>query len=80
MRRHELSEEQFEQIKDLLPSGEGKQGRPWEDHHRILNGMFWILNTGAQIRAPKYGRPMARLAGTLWPLANRPLALSALAR
>lgn len=50
MRRHELTEEQFEQIKDLLPSGEGEQGRPWEDHHRLLNGMFWILNTGAPWR------------------------------
>lgn len=50
MRRHELTEEQFEQIEDLLPSGEGEQGRPWEDHHRILNGMFWILNTGVPWR------------------------------
>ena len=50
MRRHELSQEQFDQIKDLLPSNEGEQGRPWEDHHRVLNGMFWILRTGAPWR------------------------------
>lgn len=50
MRRHELSPEQFDQIKDLLPSNEGEQGRPWEDHHRVLNGMLWILRTGAPWR------------------------------
>lgn len=47
MRRYELSDEQWERIADMFPSNEGKQGAPWKDHRQMLNGMFWILCSGA---------------------------------
>lgn len=50
MRRHELADEDWELIKDLFPSPTGKRGRQWKDHRDIVNGIFWILNTGAPWR------------------------------
>ena len=49
MRRHELSERQWELIKDLLPAPK-ERGRPPADARRMLNGMLWILRTGAPWR------------------------------
>ena len=49
MRRHELSDEQWELIQDELPEAEGA-GRPWRDHRQVVNGMMWILRTGAPWR------------------------------
>jgi len=49
MRRHELSDSQWKLIEDLMPSEEGP-GRPWKDHRQMLNGMMWILHTGAPWR------------------------------
>lgn len=49
MRRDELSEEQWELLQDLLPEN-GKRGGQWKDHRPILNGLFWILRTGAPWR------------------------------
>ena len=49
MRRHELTDEQWDQVKDLLPVNQGR-GRRWEDHRRVLDGMLWILRTGAPWR------------------------------
>lgn len=48
-RRFELTDEQFEQIEDLLPEVEGR-GRRYEDHQKVVNGLFWILRTGAPWR------------------------------
>jgi transposase len=47
-RRYELTDEAFERIEPLLPV-QGRGGR-WNDHRTVLNGMFWILNSGAQWR------------------------------
>jgi transposase len=57
MRRHELTDEQWELIEKLLPP-KAKTGRGRSDLRRILNGVFWILRTGAPWRdLPKrYGR------------------------
>lgn len=49
VRRYELSTEQFKMIEDLLPK-KGRPGQQWLDHHQVLNGMFWVLNAGAQWR------------------------------
>lgn len=51
LRRYELTDEQYAQIKDLLPAERPAQrGRPWKDHRVTLNGMFWILCSGAPWR------------------------------
>lgn len=49
MRRYELTDEQYESIADLLPAN-GQRGGQWKDHRPVLNGIFWILHTGAQWR------------------------------
>ena len=48
-KRYELDEYRYELIKDLLPET-GKPGGRWNDHRTVLNGMFWVLNSGAQWR------------------------------
>lgn len=57
MARHEMTDWQWEQIKEMLPSNGGR-GRQWQDHRRIMNGIFWILNTGAPWRdlPERYGK------------------------
>ena len=49
MRRHALSDAQWERSKDILPVN-GRRGRQWEDHRRVIDGILWILNTGAPWR------------------------------
>jgi transposase len=47
MRRHELSEEQWNKIKKLLPLEKKPQGgRPAKDNRLMLNGIIYWLNTG----------------------------------
>jgi transposase len=60
MHRHELSESQYARLQPLLPQPRhhGKAGRPWLSHHTILNGILWILRTGAPWRdlPERYGK------------------------
>jgi putative transposase len=48
MRRYELTDEAWERIAPLLPRQ--KRGGKWREHRTILNGMFWVLNSGAPWR------------------------------
>lgn len=49
MRRYELSNEQWRRIEPLLPpEHSGRQGHPWAKHRRVVNGILWVLTTGAQ--------------------------------
>lgn len=51
MRRYELTDDQYERIAPLLPKRLGpKGGRPWRDHRTILNGVLWIVRSGAPWR------------------------------
>jgi len=49
MPRHQLTDEQWECIADLLPKP-AKTGRPPADRRMILNAIFWILRTGSPWR------------------------------
>ena len=49
MRRYELTDKQYELIAPFLPP-EGQPGRPWVDHRKVLNGLFWKLRSGAPWR------------------------------
>lgn len=55
-RRYELTDEAWDRIEPLLPK-QGRGGR-WADHRTVLNGMFWVLNSGAPWRdlPDRYGR------------------------
>ncbi len=48
-RRYELPDAGWELIKDLV-APEQKMGRPRSDDRLVLNGIFWILCSGAAWR------------------------------
>jgi len=48
--RHGLTDEQWALIEDLFPKPKKKPGRPWSDHRKVIDGMLWILVTGAPWR------------------------------
>jgi transposase len=51
MRRHELTDEQWELIQPILPvQRQGGKGRPPREQREMLNGMMWIVRTGAPWR------------------------------
>lgn len=51
-RRYELSDPQWARIAPLFPhpTHHGKAGRPAHDQRLIVNGILWILHTGAPWR------------------------------
>jgi len=50
-RRYELSDEQWARIEKLMPPKRvGLRGRPGKDDRMMLNGMMWIVRSGAQWR------------------------------
>jgi transposase len=46
-RRYELTDAQWARLEPLLPPEKPRTGRPNDDHRRILNGILWVLNSGA---------------------------------
>ena len=50
MKRHELTDEQWELVHPLLPPRKATTGRPPSDPRSMLNGILWILRTGAPWR------------------------------
>ena len=49
-KRHEVTDEQWEFLRELIPAKAGKIGRPPKDPRLMLNGILWILHTGAPWR------------------------------
>jgi len=49
-RRHALTEEQWAQISPLLPPEVGRVARPAKSNRVMVEGMVWILRTGAPWR------------------------------
>jgi transposase len=58
MRRGEVTDKQWERLKQLLPPQKPRTGRPNLDHRQIINGILWILRTGAPWRdlPERYGK------------------------
>ena len=56
MLRHRLTQEQWKFIADLFPPRK-RMGRPRSDDRDMIDGILWILNTGAQWRdlPPAFG-------------------------
>jgi transposase len=51
MRREELNDKQWEIIEPLIPAvppREDGKGRPRKDDRQVLNGILWILRSGAR--------------------------------
>jgi len=49
-RRGDLSDAQWKRLKPLLPAQKPDVGRPGNDHRTVVNGILWIVRTGAPWR------------------------------
>ena len=49
-RRYELTDAQWARLEPLLPPEKPWTGRPNDDHRQILNGIVWVLTSGAPWR------------------------------
>lgn len=50
-RRYEISDEEWERVKDLLPTDQlERQGRPPKPNRDMLNDILWIAKSGAAWR------------------------------
>ena len=56
MARYELTDEQWDLVKGLFPTQ--KRGGKWNDHRTTLDGMLWMLRSGAPWRdlPERYGK------------------------
>ena len=50
MKRYELTDQQWQRLEPLLPPERPPTGQPNHDHRIILNGILWVLRTGAPWR------------------------------
>jgi transposase len=50
MKRHELTDQQWELLAPFFPPRPRKRGGQWKDDRLMLNAIFWRLNTGAPWR------------------------------
>jgi len=47
VKRYELSDGQWERVKDLLPGKVGDPGRSGRDNRQFVDGVLWVLRSGA---------------------------------
>jgi transposase len=50
MRRHQLTDEQWSVVGPLIPRKHARTGRPPVEARRMLDGIMWVLRTGAPWR------------------------------
>lgn len=50
MKRHELTDEQWKLVEAMIPRSAARTGRPAKDPRLMLDGILWILGTGAPWR------------------------------
>jgi transposase len=57
MGRHQVTDEQWDFLEPMVPKSEAKTGRPPADRRLMLDGLLWILRTGAPWRdlAERFG-------------------------
>jgi len=48
--RYELTEKQWDKLKDYLPGQKGDPGRSAADNRKFINAVMWIARTGAPWR------------------------------
>jgi len=48
--RHALTDEQWQTVESLVPLSTARTGRPPSDRRLMLDGIFWVLATGAPWR------------------------------
>ena len=48
VKRYELSNAQWERIRDLLPGKAGDPGRTAADNRHFVNAVLWVLRSGAR--------------------------------
>lgn len=58
VKRYELSDAQWRRIADFLPGKVGDPGRSGADNRRFVNGVLWVLRSGAHWHdlPPRYGK------------------------
>jgi transposase len=62
-----MSDPQWNQIKPLLPPQKPPTGCPAKDHRTIINGILWILRTGAPWRdLPRRYGPWSTVSGRFY--------------
>jgi transposase len=57
LKRHDLSEEEWQRLELLLPSTVPQRGGRWADHRMVINGVFFRARSGTAWRdlPPVYG-------------------------
>lgn len=50
VRQGQISDEFWAVVEPLLPSSQGRRGRRWADHRRVLEGICWRYRTGSPWR------------------------------
>lgn len=67
-RRHELTDEQWERIKDQLPGQAGDPGRTAADNRLFVNAVLYVLKTGIPWAdlPERFGKP-----NTIWKRYDR---------
>ncbi len=58
MNRGDLSHEQWQRLQPLQQAQKPRTGKPNNDHRTVINGILWILRTGAPWRdlPERYGK------------------------
>lgn len=73
VKRYELSDVQWERVAPLLPGKAGDPGRTGADNRLFVNGVLWVLRSGAHWRylPDRYGkRKMAHQRFSRWSRAG----------
>ena len=65
--RGDLTDQQWRKIGPLLPAQKPRIGRPSKDHRTIINGILWLLRTGAPWRdLPEVYGPWSTVASRFY--------------